>query len=81
MEKLGVLVPVEGGFGLDTRLAAKRFAQGVPEFAAVPRKNPDEEVSDRHFIPIKPEEPFAYLSRLENAYFVCRNGEIGVILK
>lgn len=76
-ENLGVLVPLEGGFGLDTRLPVKRFPLGKPEFAVTPKKEPAEE----KFIPVLPEEPFAYLSRLQDAYLERRGEIVGIVLK
>lgn len=33
------------------------------------------------FIPIKPEEPFAYIERLKDAYLVRQDGQVGIIIK
>ena len=33
------------------------------------------------FIPIKPEEPFAYIERLKDAYLVQREERIGICIK
>lgn len=75
-EDLGLLVPQNGAFALTTRLPIKRLGEGQLEFKAVPR-HPKYE---GEFIPISVEEPFSYLSRLENAYMQIRDGKIGVIL-
>ena len=32
------------------------------------------------FVPISPEEPFAYISRLKDAYFERRYGQAGVVI-
>lgn len=76
-ESLGILVPVGDGFGLDTRLAVKRIGQGDPDFTVVPNRMPLE----GKFVPIKPEEPFAYIERLKDAYLVNANGQTGMIIK
>ena len=76
-ESLGVLVPAGTGFALDSRLPVKRFGDSVPEFRLVPNKP----VLDGKFIPIKPEEPFAYLERLQDAYLIRRGDEIGIYIK
>lgn len=76
-ENLGILVPVDGGFGLDTRIPAKRMREGVPEFLLVP--NHDSPAGT--FVSIYPEEPFSYISRLKNAFLERKNGEIGIVLK
>ena len=73
-ESLGVFVPEDGQFKIKTRLAVKKLGEGTPVFRAVPRHDPVGE----DFIPICPEEPFAYLARLENAYLARKNGTIGI---
>lgn len=73
---LGVLVPVENGFGLVTKLPIKRLGDGKLQF----------EVTLRHkevtgiFLPIDPEKPFPRLSELNNARFSHRDGQAGLIL-
>lgn len=76
-EYLGVLVPMDGGFGIDTRLPVKRFEGGTPEFTLVPRHEPGE----GKYVPIYPEEPFAYIERLKDAYLVRKDGQIGAVIK
>ena len=76
-EKLGLLVPMEGGFGLETRIPVKRFAPGKPEFFLRPRH----EKPEGNFAPIYPEEPFAYISRLKDAYLAVKNGQTGVVFR
>ena len=75
-EELGVLVPVEGGFGLEKRIPVKRLGEGMPEF----RLYVKQESSEGKFIPIIPEEPFSYIARLKDAYLVCRNGQAGILI-
>ena len=75
-ENLGVLVPMEEGFGVDKRIPVKHLGEGEMEFLLLPK-------SDRiggMFIPIRPEEPFAYIARLQDAFFARRNGQAGVVL-
>lgn len=76
-ESLGILVPTGEGFELDTKLPVKRFDAGIPEF----RLSPNKPVLEGKFIPIKPEEPFAYLERLQEAFLVRRGDEIGICIK
>ena len=76
-ESLGVLVPMGDGFGLDTKLPAKRFGDTVPEFRLVPNKP----VLEGKFVPIKPEEPFSYIERLKDAYLTQREEQLGIIVK
>lgn len=76
-ECLGVLVPVGGGFGLETRVAVKRLGEGELVFSLEQkRSNPEGK-----FVPIVPEEPFAYIERLKEAYLVKKNGQAGIILR
>ncbi len=75
-EDLGLLVPQNGAFTLTTRLPIKRLGEGQLQFKAVPRHPKTE----GKFVPISADEPFSYLSRLENAYMQIRDGRIGVVL-
>ena len=76
MESLGIVVPVEDGFGLDTRLPVKRFAQGEASFNLVPKL----EHSTGKFYPIYPEEPFAYVAKLKESYLTYREGQAGIVV-
>lgn len=69
-ESLGVVVPMEDGFGLDTRLAVKHLGNEEPRFTLGPRR----EKQEKKLVPISPEEPFAYLSRLKDAYLAYQDG-------
>lgn len=70
---LGVLVPEGEGFSLKTRIPAKQLGQGEPEFLVLSNRT----ASEGTFVPIKPEEPFAYLERLKEAYLIRKNGQVG----
>ena len=74
---LGILVPMGDGFGLDTAVPAKRFGSGVPVFRVVPKT----EKGTAAFLPVYPEEPFAYISRLKDAYLVRQGGVTGITIK
>lgn len=76
-ENLGIVVPMDGGFGLDTKIPAKRIGEGKMEFFLIPKHD----VSDGQVVPIYPEEPFAYISRLKDAYLVKRNGQKCIVIK
>lgn len=76
-EDLGVLVPQSGAFVLTKRLPMKQLGQGQLQFKAVPRHV----APDGKFIPISADEPFAYLSRLENAFMQRRDGQQGVVIQ
>lgn len=72
-EDLGVLVPMEGGFGLDTHRPVKHLGEGEIQFLLASKHDPPQ----TYFAPISPEEPFAYLQRLKDAYLETRNGQKG----
>lgn len=76
-ESLGVVVPMDGGFGLDTLLPAKRLGQGKPEFLLLPKHD----VPAGKFVPICPEEPFAYIERLKESFLVRKGQQVGIVLK
>lgn len=76
-ESLGVVVPMEDGFGLDTRIPVKRLGEGKMEFLLVPKH----EVGSEAFVPVYPEEPFSYIERLKNAYLARKNGQIGIVIR
>ena len=76
-EDLGILAPVEDGFGIDRKIPVKRLGTGVPEFRLCPRKERVKGV----FVPICPEEPFAYISRLKSAYLVRKAGQTGILIE
>ncbi len=75
-ESLGVVVPMGDGFGLDTKVAVKRLGEGEMVFFLRPKHEP---VTGK-FVPISPEEPFAYISRLKDAYLERREGQLGAVL-
>ena len=72
-EDLGVLVPMGDSFGLDTRRPVKRLGEGELSFRLVSKHD----APRTHFAPISPEEPFAYLQRLKDAYLAEKGGQIG----
>ena len=74
---LGTLVPSGGDFCLNTRIPAKRLGTGQPQFTVIPNRP----VVTGKFVPISPEEPFAYLERLKDAYLECRNGQLGIVFE
>ena len=74
--ELGVCVPVEGGFGLERRLKCKQFPPGRPEFQLyIGHQRPG-----KIFVPVYPEEPFSYLSRMKDAFLEIREGQMGVVI-
>ena len=74
---LGILVPMGESFGVDTSLPAKKIGQRQAEFQVLPGRV----VTNGRFVPIKPEEPFAYIARLKDAFLAYQNGQPGVMFK
>ena len=75
-ENLGILIPKNGSFVLDTKLPAKKIGEGEMLFAL---KTKQENHTER-FIPIYPEEPFAYISRLKESFLMVQNGQLGICI-
>ena len=73
---LGILVPAGDAFVLETRIPVKRLPEGEFRFVLLPRHR---ELEGK-FIPLSPQEPFAYLSRLKDAYLEKRDGSIGIVI-
>ena len=71
---LGILVPCESGFGLETRFPVSRVGEGKLTFTLQPKHDP---LTGRSFVPIAPEEPFAYLARLKDAFLEIQDGKKG----
>lgn len=74
---LGILVPCESGFGLETRFPASRVGEGNLSFTLLPKHD---SLKGRNFVPISPEEPFGYLERLKGAFLAVRDGRRGASL-
>ena len=74
---LGIAVPENGQFCVDTRIPVKRVPEGIPRVEVRPRRAE----RDLDFIPVHPEEPFIYLARLKQAYLVKRGETAGVMLR
>ena len=70
---LGTPAPEDGLFVLRTRLPMKRFCGGDLRFCI--------DGTDQLFVPVKPDEPFLYLKKLESAGCALRNGQCGVVIK
>ena len=78
-EDLGGCVPMEGRFGVEKKIPCKRLGEGTPEFRLVVKG--ESGVSPGKFIPVYPEEPFAYIRKLENAFLVHRDGQVGIMIQ
>lgn len=73
---LGVCVPVENGFGVDTKAPVKKLGEGMFSFYAVPRHS---DIAGK-FVPIRADEPFLYLEKLQGAHLAFQNGVQGIII-
>ena len=76
-ENLGICVPMEDGFGVETRIPCKRLGAGTPEFSLMAKQ----EQPVGKFVAVYPEEPFAYMARLKGAYLARQADRIGVVLQ
>lgn len=76
-ENLGILVPSGKYFGLIKRIPVKKLGQGSLSFQLKPRHN---KLQGR-FVPIRADEPFGYIQRLEQAYLACVDGHVGAMLR
>lgn len=73
---LGICVPMGEQFGVDKKVPCKQLGEGKPEFFLTPRP----QTHGGKFVPVYPEEPFAYMSRLKDAFLEIRNGQMGIVL-
>ena len=76
-ENLGVMVPMDGKFGIEKRIPVKRLGEGIPQFRVMPKH----EKMEGKFVPIYPEEPFAYMTRLKDAFLETQAGQLGIVIK
>lgn len=61
---------------MNTKIPVKRLGEGELKILALPKC----QMREGKFVPVYPDEPFAYLSRLQNAYLQVRDGGIGVVI-
>lgn len=73
---LGICVPMDGTFGVDKKIPCKKFGGESPEFLLLP-KYPGVQGK---FVPVYPDEPFAYMTRLKDAYLQVRDGQPGIVI-
>lgn len=71
---LGVPIPSSDGLWLVTKRPIKDFGNAEPKFYLMLR------LPEGPFVPVFPDEPFAYLDRLKNAYMQVRDGMVGVVI-
>lgn len=73
---IGICVPKNGGFGLEKSVPVKML--GKQQF--VLRAVPNHLDTGGKFIPLRPEEPFAYIQRLQNSHLEKRGDTVGIVL-
>ena len=72
---LGILTPTDGKFGMNTKWSTKKLGQGRPKFYLKPNRH----TSGMNMVKICPEEPFAYLTKLQDAYLRKQRGEMYLV--
>lgn len=75
-EDLGICIPMGDQFGVEKKIPCKRLGEGIPKFLLLPKHRKQE----GKFTPVYPEEPFAYMSKLKNAYLEIRDGQTGLVI-
>ncbi len=73
-ENIGVLTPVDDGFGLCCKLPTKRFPDMPVRFSLIPVSGNRNE----KLVSICPEEPFAYIEKLKDAFLARKDREFAV---
>ena len=71
---LGICIPEQGQYILQKRIPISKVGEGDLSIYPVPKGTREKDC----FIPVFPDEPFAYLSRLKNAVLEYRDGKPGV---
>lgn len=71
---LGICIPLEDGFGMNTRIPVKRLGEGTLIFQFVPKHTE----LQTQFVPVFPEEPFGYIRQLQNAHLAKQDGHVGI---
>lgn len=75
-QSLGILVPIDDGFGLQTKIPVKHFTGHPLRFSVAVK----EEESEGIFAPIYPDEPFMYIERLKDSYLARKNNQLGAVI-
>lgn len=73
-KSLGVLIPDGESFVLTRKIPVKQFRKGEWFFRIIPKEN----AAVSSFVPISPEEPFAYINRLQESFLTYNNGQPGI---
>lgn len=73
---LGLCVPMGTHFGIHTKIPIKKLGDRILNLQVRPKHRKIEGT----FIPIRAEEPFQYIDRLESAFLAVKNKTVGVVL-
>lgn len=73
-ERLGVLIPEGDSFCVRTSLPVKRIGEGELSFQVLS----DHATPTGVFVPIIPEEPFAYIARLKDSFLETQGNQTGI---
>ena len=73
-ENIGIPVPEGDGLVLDRKIPAKRLGEGTIRFFLSSGNG----CEGSAFVPICPEEPFLYISRLKTAFLESEQGKVGI---
>jgi hypothetical protein len=73
---LGLCIPKDNQFGVDTAIPVKRLGHGELSFRLVPKHSRVE----GDFVTVSADEPFGYIQQLQKAHLVHREGVVGIAL-
>ena len=76
-QDLGILTPMDGCFGLKTRLPVKKAGQGSPKF----QLRPNRQALSEPLSGLDPKLAVPFLTRLEKSYLARENGQICIAFK
>lgn len=73
---LGVLIPEDGSFHIRKKVPIKQIGEGNWNFGVISDRSDTKSV----FVPIIPDEPFSYISRIKDSFLKLQNGNPGILL-
>lgn len=76
-ECLGVMLPGENGFQVETKLPVKRLGDGPFAFHLAAKHDAQR---DGTFVPVYPDEPFRYIAQLKEGFLSIQNGKMGIVI-
>ena len=71
---LGICIPMEGYFGLRTKVPVKRLGEGEFQFTA----DGQEKIGLALFYPVDPNKPFKAIAELKNSRLATKGGQTGI---